>query len=186
MEGFTALESWPPHSAESAALGRSFSFPETSPPLPWEACGGVTADEQPVLGGGRCGEQSSREGEQCWLQPLPTSAPWGGEQPCGTSPCTMVPATLQEAAEGRSTSQGWRVKVHKDQTGAREEEFSDLSSEFGQEHKVLRESHETQQGFIFRTLSSDGKCQALGCYKGAGQIQLPACPPGLQALRSQC
>lgn len=63
--------------------------------------------------------------------------------------------------------------------GACEEEFSDLSSEFGQEHKALRESHETQ-GFIFRTLSSDGKCQALGCYKGAGQIQLPACPPGLQ------
>ena len=34
------------HTAQSAVLGRSLSFPETSPPLPWEVCGGVTDDKQ--------------------------------------------------------------------------------------------------------------------------------------------
>lgn len=103
----------------------------------------------------------------------------GGEQPCGAGPSTVVPAALREAAEGRSTSQGRRVKVHKDQTGTCEE-FSDLGSEFGQEHKVPRESRETRQGFIFRTLSSNGKCQALGCYKGTVRF---SCLHALQVCR---
>ena len=65
------------HTAQSAVLGCTSSFLETSPPLPWEACGrGV--DWRAALGGGCGREQPSCEGEQRWLQPSPTSAPWTG------------------------------------------------------------------------------------------------------------
>lgn len=101
---------------------------------------GVSAGEQ-RWGAAAAGNSPAARGSNAGRSRRPPQPPGrAGEQLCGRAPCNVVPAALGEAAEQRSTSQGWRVK---DQTGACEEEFSDLGSEFGQEHEVPRQSRET-------------------------------------------
>ena len=104
---------------------------------------GVSAGEQ-RWGAAAAGNSPAVRGSNAGHSRRPPQPPGrAGEQLCGVGPCNVVPATLREAADGRSTSQGRQVKVHKAQTGACEEEFSDLGSEFEQEHEVPRQSWET-------------------------------------------